>query len=98
MRTIDVLLANNARFVEDFPAGHLDVSPSRPDVRVFGDLDGQPVAAAGECLEEIRRAERCRATSASSTALKAATERVQKVKLREEGITADTFDREAMTR
>ena len=86
MRTIDVLLANNARFVEDFPAGHLDVSPSRPDVRVFGDLDGQPVAAAGECLEEIRRAERCRATSASSTALKAATERVQKGKLREDGI------------
>jgi len=30
--------------------------------------------------------------------LKTATERVQKVKLREEGITADTFDREAMTR
>ena len=29
---------------------------------------------------------------------KTATERVQKVKLREEGITADTFDREAMTR
>lgn len=29
MPTIDDLLANNARFVEDFPAGHLDVRPSR---------------------------------------------------------------------
>ena len=57
MRTIDDLLANNARFVEDFPAGRLEVRPSRPDGRVFGDLDGQPFAA-GECLEEIRRAER----------------------------------------
>ena len=38
----------------------------------------------------------CRATSASWMTLpKTPTERVQKVKLREEGITADTFDREA---
>ena len=29
MRTIDDLLANNARFVEDFPARHLDMHPSR---------------------------------------------------------------------
>ena len=49
MRTIDDLLANNARFVEDFPAGHLDG-------RVFGDLDGQPFAGeGGECLKELRR-------------------------------------------